>query len=123
MLTAEEVGAWPGKTIDGANHPALWHLLDVGAVAKCLIANRSLTRDALLDQAFAFFVALHDLGKFSASFRDMLLGRPYWGFRHWQHTYRLLLEHDHVVARCCWGNTRRPEDPLCRSSWTSWRPA
>ncbi len=105
MLTAEEIGAWPGKTIDGAHHPALWHMLDVGAVASCLIAKRSLTRDAALDQAFVFFVALHDLGKFSASFRDMLLGRPYWGFRHWQHTYRLLLEHDHVVADAV-GGTR-----------------
>ena len=73
-------------------------MLDVGAVAKCLIARSSLTKDASLDQAVAFLVALHDLGKFSASFRDMLLGRPYWGLRHWQHSYRLLRDHDEVVA-------------------------
>ncbi len=98
LLTAEEVGSWPGKTIDDALHPALWHLLDVGAVAKCLLKRGSLTRDASLDEAVAFLVALHDLGKFSANFRDMLLGRPYRGLRHWQHSYRLLRDHDEVVA-------------------------
>ncbi len=98
MLTAVEIGAWPGKTIDGALHPALWHMLDVGAVARCLLTRASLTQNASLDEAVAFMVALHDLGKFSANFRDMLLGRPPRGFRHWQHSYRLLRDHDQVVA-------------------------
>ena len=98
MLTVEEIGAWPGKTIDGAFHPTIWHMLDVGAVAKCLLARTSLTQDASLDEAVALLVTLHDLGKLSASFRDMLLERPYWGFRHWQHSYRLLRDHDQVVA-------------------------
>ena len=97
-LTAEEIGAWPGKTIGDAFHPALWHMLDVGAVAKCLLAGAPLTRDASLDEAVVLLVALHDLGKFSANFREMLLGHTHRGLRHWQHSYRLLRDHDHVVA-------------------------
>lgn len=98
MLTAEEIGAWPGKTIGDALHPALWHMLDVGAVARCLISETPLTNDSALDDAFVFLVALHDLGKFSTNFREMLGGSPPWGFRHWQHSYRLLGDHDEVVA-------------------------
>ena len=74
-------------------------MLDVGAVATCLMAQRSLTGSRASDQAAAFLVVLHDLGKFSASFRAMLRRQPYRGFRHWQHSYRLLSrDHDGVVA-------------------------
>ena len=97
-MTREQISAWPGKVIDGSTHPALWHMLDVGAVATCLIAQRSLTRCHKGDQAAAFLVVLHDLGKFSSSFRAMLLGQPYGGFRHWQHSYRLLRENDGTLA-------------------------
>ena len=97
-MTPEQINAWPGKLIDGRTHPVLWHMLDVGAVATCLIAHRSLTGSRASDQAAAFLVALHDLGKFSASFRAMLLGQPYRGFRHWQHSYRLLRDHDRVLG-------------------------
>lgn len=92
-------GAWPGKIIGETAHPALWHMLDVGAVACRLMSHRSLTGSTSGDQAVAFLVALHDLGKFSTSFRSMLLGQPYTGFRHWQHSYRLLRTHDDAVAR------------------------
>ncbi len=98
MLTAEEIRSWPGKTIDDALHPALWHMLDVGAVAKRLASRTPLTDDPSLDDALVFLVALHDLGKFSKNFREMLRGRSPWGFRHWQHSYRLLRDHDEVVA-------------------------
>ena len=97
-MTPEQIRTWPGKMIDGRTHPALWHMLDVGAVATCLIAHRSLTRGSASDQAAAFLVALHDLGKFSASFRAMLLGHSYSGPRHWQHSYRLLRDHDDALA-------------------------
>ena len=92
------IGAWPGKTIDGRLHPALWHMLDVGAVAACLISRRSLTGSDPADRAATFLIVLHDLGKFSSSFRSMLLGRPYAGLRHWQHSYRLLRDHDGALA-------------------------
>ena len=97
-MTQEQISAWPGKSIDGRTHPALWHMLDVGAVATRLIARRSLTGCHAGDQAAAFLVVLHDLGKFSSSFRTMLLGQPYSGFRHWQHSYRLLRDHDGSLA-------------------------
>ena len=98
MLTLEEIGDWPGKTIDDAQHPALWHMLDVAAVAKCLTSRTPLTKDPSLEDALVFLVALHDLGKFSANFREMLRGSPPRGFRHWQHSYRLLRDQDDVVA-------------------------
>ena len=94
----ELIRAWPGKMIEGRAHPALWHMLDVGAVATCLISRRSLTGSRGSDQAAAFLVVLHDLGKFSAAFRAMLLGQPYGGPRHWQHSYRLLRDHDDTLA-------------------------
>ena len=98
-MTPEQISAWPGKMIDGRTHPTLWHMLDVGAVATCLMAHRSLTGSDASDQAAAFLVTLHDLGKFSASFRAMLRGQPYRGLRHWQHSYRLLRDHDGVLGK------------------------
>ena len=97
-MTPEQINAWPGKSIDGRTHPALWHMLDVGAVATCLTARRSLTGSSEASQAASLLVALHDLGKFSSSFRAMLLGQPYTGFRHWQHSYRLLRDHDGLLS-------------------------
>ena len=73
-------------------------MLDVGAVATYLIAQRSLTGSLAGDLAAAFLVVLHDLGKFSSSFRAMLRGQPYSGLRHWQHSYRLLRDHDGSLA-------------------------
>lgn len=73
-------------------------MLDVGAVATCLIKRRTLTGSRQADQAASLLVTLHDLGKFSASFRAMLLGRSYTGFRHWQHSYRLLRDHDNWLS-------------------------
>ena len=84
--------------IDGREHPALWHMLDVGSVATCLINRRTLTGSRQADQAASLLVTLHDLGKFSASFRAMLLGRLPSGFPHWQHSYRLLCDHDDLLS-------------------------
>ena len=97
-MTPEQISAWPGKSIDGRTHPALWHMLDVGAVAACLTARRTLTGSRQADRAASLLVTLHDLGKFSVSFRAMLLGRPYSGPRHWQHSYRLLRDHDGLLS-------------------------
>ena len=84
--------------MDGRTHPALWHMLDVGAVAACLTKRRPLTRSRKIDRAASLLVTLHDLGKFSTSFRAMLLGQPYTGLRHWQHSYRLLRDHDSLLS-------------------------
>lgn len=97
-MTPEQISAWPGKSIDGREHPALWHMLDVGAVATCLINRRTLTGARQADQAASLLATLHDLGKFSASFRAMLRGRLPSGFPHWQHSYRLLYDHDDLLS-------------------------
>ena len=122
-MTPEQISAWPGKSIDGRTHPALWHMLDVGAVAACLTARRTLTGSRQADRAASLLVTLHDLGKFSVSFRAMLLGRPYSGFRHWQHSYRLLRDHDGLLSGRLGATPRRPENTLCRCRRASRRPA
>ncbi len=94
-MQSELINAWPGKS---SGHPAFWHMLDVGAVANHLVARQSLTGCTQGDQAAVFLVTLHDLGKFSNSFRSMLRGEPYSGPRHWQHSYRLLMHYDDLVA-------------------------
>lgn len=94
---------WPGKSSEtGQFHPAVWHMLDVGGVALKLLKIR---RDRLenrlwkesWEQAMAFLVALHDIGKISCSFQSMLLKQPPRQSRrwpHWQHSYRLLKDND-----------------------------
>ena len=79
--------SWPGKSADGdgVEHPALWHMLDVAAVAEQLLEPLGLSR-AQRDM-LVLLVALHDLGKISASFRDMIRkGRPQTAGRHWEVT-------------------------------------
>ena len=53
---------WPGKSKPDI-HPALWHMLDVGAVAQALCSRRSPTGSAAQDQALSLLIALHDLGR------------------------------------------------------------
>ncbi len=74
MLDANAIDAWPGKEIDGKFHPALWHMLDVGAVADHLIEKRKVTGSSAWDQAIALLIVLHDLGKISESFRNQIKG-------------------------------------------------
>lgn len=75
---------WPGKSRP-AVHPALWHMLDVGAVAQELLQQQPVLGESG-DQALAALIALHDLGKISASFRAMLEDGHPQKWRHWEHT-------------------------------------
>jgi CRISPR-associated endonuclease/helicase Cas3 len=103
-MTPNEIARWPGKTFDTGTHPALWHMLDVGAVAKRLLQRNPLTGNGLQDDALAFLITLHDLGKISNAFRKMLSGQPYpAGPRHWQHSYRLFREHDALIENIVGG--------------------
>ena len=86
---------WPGKS-QPSEHPALWHMLDVGAVAVCLLEQRPIAEPAV-DAALAFLVALHDIGKISASFRAMLRQGQGQHWRHWEHSAAILNHHDHDV--------------------------
>lgn len=95
MLEPEFASYW-GKTSDGAGpayHPLAYHSLDAAACADALLLANPLhlrliaralgTADADVARATAaLLVALHDLGKFAASFQGLseplrsLLGRP-----------------------------------------------
>ncbi|WP_374803916.1 CRISPR-associated helicase Cas3' [Paracoccus zhouxuedongae] len=106
------VSDWPGKSaIDGGiSHPAVWHMLDVAAVAERLIAPFALP--APLRDALILLAGLHDLGKISDSFRAMLTSgaRQVWG-RHWELTEVLLRRHDAVLAAAL-GGSRHVRQPL-----------
>lgn len=85
---------WPGKSADPAGicHPAVYHMLDVAAVAERLLPPLPCPR---LHQALVLLTALHDLGKINAAFRAMLRdGTPQTAGRHWEVTEALLRHHD-----------------------------
>lgn len=84
MLTLETIKRWPGKSADEdrPEHPAIYHMLDVAAVAEVLIAP--LTIEAAQKRAIVLLVALHDIGKLSTSFRDMLREGIPQTYRHWE---------------------------------------
>jgi CRISPR-associated endonuclease/helicase Cas3 len=79
---------WPGKSapsVGGIAHPAVYHMLDVAAVAEQLL--RSWTLDQGLKEALVLLVAIHDLGKIGPAFRDMLeTGKPQDYGLHWEVT-------------------------------------
>ncbi|MBP8998349.1 MAG: CRISPR-associated helicase Cas3' [Anaerolineaceae bacterium] len=86
QITTEKLQKCWGKT-DPFNpdpqqfHPALYHMLDVGHVAQILlsdacpskwvntISNSFLTNPDVIRSLFPFFIALHDIGKISATFQ------------------------------------------------------
>lgn len=61
-------------------HPAAYHMLDVAAVAKALLADHP-RRDL-----FCLLIARHDLGKIGKPFREMLLTGSAQSWRHWEVT-------------------------------------
>ncbi len=104
MVNATGITAWPGKKIDGEFHPALWHMLDVGAVADCLIGKRPVTGSASWDQAIVMLIVLHDLGKISESFRDQINGVAARAEYHSQLSFVLLQRHDSLLAKLVRGS-------------------
>ena len=100
---------WPGKSppFPGApEHPAIYHMIDVGAVAEKL-ADDNPRRDAL-----ALCAALHDLGKVSASFRAMLRNGEPQSFSHWKISEHLLRENDDLLAPVLGGEGKRSRRDL-----------
>lgn len=73
---------WPGKSAAPGlpRHPAVYHMLDVAAVAEILLADHP-RRDL-----FCLLIALHDLGKIGNQFRDMLCNGSAQAWRHWEIT-------------------------------------
>ena len=86
LITTEIIARWPGKSSNdgGPEHPAIYHMLDVAAVAECLISEVGLAPNE--QQALAFLSAFHDLGQISDSFRDMLREGRRQAYRHWELT-------------------------------------
>ena len=86
MLTFEQIARWPGKSArnGGIEHPAIYHMLDVAAVAETLLYPAS--RLDPRKQALVLLTALHDIGKLNAGFRSMLRGEGQQSYRHWQLT-------------------------------------
>lgn len=98
------ISRWPGKSAvapDGPRHPAVYHMLDVAAVAELLIARRGLP--APVERACVLLVALHDLGKIGAEFRAMLDGARAQTASHWQVSEALLHTHDDRLAHAVQG--------------------
>lgn len=99
QMQLDRIAAWPGKTYKeapGLTHPAFYHMLDVAAVAEVLLCRSGLA--IARRQALILLIALHDLGKISASFRDRLLhGIPQIQGAHWEVTEALLRHHDDAL--------------------------
>ncbi|CDG34519.1 CRISPR-associated helicase Cas3, protein [Parasaccharibacter apium] len=90
---------WPAKSAhppETIEHPAIYHMLDVAAVAEQLLAESPWP--SALKQAFIALAGLHDLGKFSETFRGMLREGAYQPFTHWELTEILLLTEDDWLA-------------------------
>lgn len=99
---------WPGKSapIGGeVRHPAVFHMLDVAAVAERLLVPFHFEPE--LRDALVLLVALHDLGKISDSFRAMIEAGTSQKFRHWQLTEALLFAHDERLAIRIGGSWRQ----------------
>ena len=94
---------WPGKSYGDIHHPALWHMLDVSAVAARLLELRPMAGPRV-DAALTFLIALHDLGKISRSFRAMLREGQYQQRKHWEHSAAMLEENDAVIAKAIGGD-------------------
>lgn len=93
----------------GPEHPAVYHMLDVGAVAEILISRFSF--DTACRDALVLLTALHDLGKVNMPFRRMLRGLPYVPNSHWCVTEVLLNAHDDLLAARL-GSKRLRREPL-----------
>lgn len=84
-------------------HPLVWHLLDVAACAEALLAGRPLARRLLADRLgieeadavrlAVLIAALHDIGKFAASFQRKAEG-PEWPFARARSSAFAASEHD-----------------------------
>ena len=93
---------WPGKSDAlGCTHAALWHMLDVAAVAQRLIPQGPLAAlSAPRRNAILFLIALHDCGKISGAFRDQIeKGKiPADYSRHWRLSDVILRQNDAALA-------------------------
>ncbi|MEN8950233.1 CRISPR-associated helicase Cas3' [Planktotalea arctica] len=96
---------WAGKSpIEdvGPSHPAVYHMLDVAAVAEVLVGRNEGTKAQ--KQAIVLLVALHDLGKIGNAFRNMLNNGTAQGKAHWEVSEALLRYHDELLQPALGGD-------------------
>lgn len=107
------VADWPGKSdASGAQHPALWHMLDVAAVAQAILPLGRLGELPIdWQNAFLFLIALHDCGKLSTSFRGQIEKghSPAPHNRHWELSFRMLMQHDAQIEQVLGGEAAARE--------------
>ncbi|MDP5306426.1 CRISPR-associated helicase Cas3' [Paracoccus spongiarum] len=107
-MTIEWIENWPGKSPQepgGLHHAAVYHMLDVAAVAEVMLATWDMPKHR--KEALVLLSALHDLGKIGGAFRDCILnGTPQHFGSHWKVTEALLRHHDALLARV-WGDVRQ----------------
>ena len=90
---------WPGKSgrDGGPEHPALYHMLDVAAVAERLLRGSPFPDE--WKAAFVLLIALHDLGKIGAGFRAMIREGTPQLVCHWELTEAWLLDDPWLADR------------------------
>lgn len=106
-ISARIAHEWPGKSNPSGEHPAIWHMLDVGVCAEHLIAGHRAFAALSSDQhrAFVVLVALHDVGKISATFRNVIRHRRRGAYRHWMLSDVLLTRIlDPILGQALGGN-------------------
>lgn len=77
---------WPGKSSPVGEHPAIWHMLDVAVCAELLIEGHRAFADlpSAWQRALVVLAALHDVGKISEAFRDVIRESRPGAYRHWK---------------------------------------
>lgn len=101
-----DILSWPGKSAPdgGHEHPAVFHMLDVAAVAENLLDHHELPKP--LRKALIFLVAIHDLGKIGEMFRSMIRSGEAQLLPHWQVTEFYLHKLDSEMAVFLGSNSR-----------------
>ncbi|PID63954.1 MAG: CRISPR-associated helicase/endonuclease Cas3 [Gammaproteobacteria bacterium] len=109
--------SWPGKSPaepGGVFHPAVYHMLDVGAVLNLLLARAGFERP--LHEALCALGVLHDVGKISNSFRDMIESGATQEFRHWRISMEWFRHFDEALLGPALGSESYIRDCLYFSS-------
>lgn len=99
MTVPAYIATWPGKSSrdGGPEHPAVYHMLDVAAVAEILLSGAKYP--AQVRDAFALLVGLHDLGKVGNGFRAMIREGRKQQVLHWEMSEAWLSDDDWLARR------------------------
>ncbi len=122
-MDIQEIATWPGKTykeLPGAEHPAVYHMLDVAAVAEILVLKERMSRK--LADAVILLVALHDIGKISDSFCNMLRSGDRQIARHWELSEVILYLNDELISSVLGSEPRRRQHLYAATAGHHGRP-